>query len=250
MAGRYITGEDVGTTLEDMAQIAEVTTNVMGCALELGGSGDPSLSTARGVFHGMLACVKHALGRSDLRGIRVAIQGLGNVGRQLCALLNEAGAKLIVADIAPERARVCAAEYRARVVSSDDILGMEADILAPCALGAIINDRTLPQLKVRIIAGAANNQLAKAGDAERLRRRGILFAPDYVINAGGMVQLAAERLGQDSTVVSGGLRNIGVTLRQILQQADADGVSTLAAADRIAEERIRQATLTQGSAVQ
>ncbi len=239
MAGRYITGEDVGSTLEDMAQIAEATANVMGCAPELGGSGDPSLSTAHGVYHGMLACVEHATGRSDLRGMRVAIQGLGNVGRHLCALLSEARAELIVADIVPERARACASQYGARMVSSDDILGMEADILAPCALGAVINEVTLPQLKVRIIAGAANNQLAKAADVEQLRSRGILYAPDYVINAGGMVQLAAERLGQDSTVVSAGVRNIAVTLRQILQQADADGVSTLAAADRIAEERIR-----------
>jgi leucine dehydrogenase len=246
MAGSYITGEDVGTTLEDMAQIAKATDNVMGCAPELGGSGDPSLSTASGVFHGMLACIEHATGRSDLRGMRVAIQGLGNVGRHLCALLSDAGAELIVADIVPERAVACASQYGARLVASEDILGSEADILAPCALGAIINEATLPQLKVRIIAGAANNQLAKAGDAEQLRRRGILYAPDYVINAGGMVQLAAERLGQDSTVVSAGVRNIAVTLRQILRQADTDGVSTLAAADRIAVERIRRGNIRRG----
>lgn len=240
LAGRYVTGEDIGTTPEDMAELRAVTTHVLGTPAALGGSGDPSPSTALGCFVGIEASVRHRLGAPSVQGLRVAVQGLGKVGSNLCTLLHRAGAQLIVADTDASRVAAAKQSLGAHVVASDDIYGIDADVLAPCAFGAVINDATLKQLRVRIVAGGANNQLAHSTHGEALRAQSILYAPDYVINGGGLIQLAIERTGYDSLDVDRRVRGIAGTLTEIYKIADADRVGTHVAADRLAERRIRE----------
>jgi leucine dehydrogenase len=237
LGGRYITGEDVGTGPADMAMMREETKHVLGAPAELGGSGDPSPSTALGCFEGIGAALKHQRGASDLAGVRVAVQGLGNVGWRLSELLHDAGARLVVADVVAERLTAAVRRFGAQVVETESVHASDVDVFAPCALGAGLNRNTIPEIKARIVAGAANNQLAaEREDALRLQERGILYAPDYVINAGGMIQLAVEHASGGD--VEGRVRAIGKTLGQIFDSAKRHGITTSEAAARIAQERI------------
>src|SRR5690348_2255747 len=184
LGGRYITAEDVGTSTADMDFVHMETDYVSGLA---GRSGDPSPVTAHGVFRAIEASGKECWGSDNLSGKTVAIQGCGHVGYYLAKELHEAGAKLVVTDIDDERVKRAAKEFSARAVGPDEIYGVEADVFAPCALGAIINDKTIPKLKVKIVAGAANNQLLEEKHGEQLEARNIMYTPDYVANAGGVI---------------------------------------------------------------
>lgn len=240
LGGRYITAEDVGTTVADFAEVRKETSHVVGLPTELGGSGDPSPTTALGVYYGLLGAVAHRWGRDDVAGLTVAVQGLGNVGWHLCQLLAESNAKLIVSDVDEGRAARAVATFAARACAPNSIYDVEADIFAPCALGAILNADTLARMKFSIIGGAANNQLAHDGIGDVLRSRGILYAPDFVINAGGMMRVASERTGFDQATVDRQVEGIRDALRDIFVRADTDGVSTHSAAMQLAQERIRK----------
>jgi leucine dehydrogenase len=239
LGGSYITGEDVGTTAADMADIARSTSHVMGLPEEQGGSGDPSPRTALGCFVGIQASADHVWGKKDLRGVRVLVQGLGNVGFNLCRLLNEAGASLLASDIKPEAVQKCVDMFGAAPVDPDVVIDTAADIYAPCALGGVINEATIDRLTVKIVAGGANNQLEGPHHGSALRARKILYAPDYVINAGGMIQLAMERLGRDREETERRVRNIAETLAKVFRIADAQDLATNLAADRLVESRLR-----------
>jgi leucine dehydrogenase len=238
LGGRYITGEDVGTSAEDMLEIRKETSHVLGLPVSAGGSGDPSPSTAYGCFEGIKAAVRHRLGRDGVDGLGVALQGLGHVGYQLGGLLAGSGAKLIVTDMREDTVERAVSELGAKAVPPDAIYDAEADIFAPCALGAVINDNTLGRLKVSIIAGAANNQLATPAHGAALRKREILYAPDYVINAGGIIQLAAEMNKEPQDAAHARVRAIGDTLATVFKSADMQEIPTSEAADRLAAQRI------------
>ncbi len=238
LSGRYITAEDVGTKAADMVEIRKGTRHVMGLPVSAGGSGDPSPSTALGCFEGIKAAVRYQFGRQSLAGMRVGVQGLGNVGHNLARLLSEAGARLTVSDVRRASVEEAVAAFGAEAVAPDAIYDADMDVFAPCALGAVINDETLPRLKAGIIAGAANNQLAIPAHGRALQQRGILYAPDYVINAGGIIQVGAEITKETREAVERRVRAIGETLLTVFQAADADGIPTSEAADRIATNRI------------
>ena len=237
LGGRYITAEDVGTSTADMDFVHMETKNVSGLA---GRSGDPSPVTAHGVFRSIQASAKERWGSDDLSTRTVSVQGCGHVGYYLAKELHGAGAKLIVTDIDQERVTQVVNEFGARAVGPDEIYGVQADIFAPCALGAIINDKTIPQLKVEIVDGAANNVLL---DAEKhgvaLEARDILYAPDYVANAGGVINVYSELAGWDSARSFRKADEIYDTILKVYQIAKADKVPTYVAADRLAEQRIR-----------
>jgi leucine dehydrogenase len=239
--GRYYTGEDVGTSPTDMDWAGETTAYVLGRTR--GGSGDPSPVTARGVWLGIRAAVRHKLGRDDLAGIRVAVQGLGHVGYNLAKLLAQDGAQLIVADLDAARAERAADEFGARCVDGAAILGVEAEVLAPCALGGVIDDATLPQLRCAVVAGAANNQLLEARHGAALHARGILYAPDYVINAGGLINIAQELEpgGYDRQRALQRVATIERTLTAIFDRAMREDLPPSQIADRMARERIEAA---------
>lgn len=241
LGGRYYTGEDVGTSPADMDWAGEETAYVLGRTR--GSSGDPSPVTARGVWLGIRAAVRHKLGRGDLAGLRVAVQGLGHVGYHVARLLAQDGARLIVADLDPARVERAADEFGAKVVAGDQIIGVEADVLVPCALGGVINDDSLPKLSCAIVAGAANNQLLQDRHGVALQARGILYAPDYVINAGGLINIADELGGRgyERERALAKVQVIAQTLTEVFERADREGVPTSVIADRIAEERIRSA---------
>ena len=236
LGGRYITAEDVGTSPADMAQIARTTRYVVGFDRD-GDDGDPSPWTAQGVMHGMRAAVKYRLGADSLKGVHVAVQGLGHVGSALCTVLHAAGARLSVTDLSPSRCQAVAGETGAAVVAPDAIFDVAADVFAPCALGAVINPQTLPRLNVAIVAGSANNQLATDDLATTLRVRRILYAPDYAINAGGIIRVGLEYLdlhGETARRVA----HIFDTLMELFVFSDSEGVSTVEAADRRAMHRL------------
>ena len=240
LGGRYVTAEDVGMTDHDMTVIARRTKFVSGLPVEGGkAGGNPGPSTAEGVFVGMRAAVRHKLGREGFEGVHVAIQGLGSVGYALARKLAAAGARLTVADIDAARGNLAAGELRAKVVGIDEIMRVEADVLAPCALGAVFDERSIAALAVKVVAGAANNQLATEADGERLHARGILYAPDYVINAGGIINVVAEYLGDgDADAVSERIQRIEGRLADIFARSDATGVPTDRVADAMARELI------------
>jgi leucine dehydrogenase len=238
LGGRYYTGEDVGTSPADMDCAREETAYVLGC--DKGGSGDPSPVTARGVWVGIRAAVKHKLERGDLDGVRVAIQGLGHVGYNLARLLAQDGARLLIADLDGARVERAADEFAAMPLAADAVLGAECDVLAPCALGGVINDDSLPKLACRIVAGAANNQLLEDRHGAALHARGILYAPDYVINAGGLINIAQELQpgGYDRERALARVATIGTTLEEVFERAAQADLPTNQVADRIARERI------------
>ncbi|PWC31822.1 amino acid dehydrogenase [Azospirillum sp. TSO22-1] len=245
--GGYIVAEDSGTCVADMKVIAAETAHVAGVSDKpaLGGgtrSGDPSPSTAYGVFVGLKAAVRHRLGRYDLDGVRVAIQGTGSVGTHLARLLHGAGAELLLADLRPERAQALADELGAEAVAVDAVFDQDVDVFAPCALGAVLNDDTVKRLRAAVVAGAANNQLDHERHGEALRKRGILYAPDYVINAGGLIDVAYERSGiaRDGDRLRQHIDGIAGTLSEIFVQADAEGLPTGVVADQLARHRLQR----------
>jgi leucine dehydrogenase len=227
LGGRYWTAEDMGMSPEDMAVMAGETRYVAGLAEGRYASGDPSPVTARGIFNAIRTVARHRFGSEDLAGRRVAVQGLGHVGMHLCGDLHRAGATLIVADLDDARIASARAAWGAGVAPVDAILRAEADILAPCAIGAVLNAETIPALRVAAVAGGANNQLATADDGARLHARGILYAPDFVANAGGVINVAAEilRIEDRARWVGGKLAASAATLDAILTRARAADVS-------------------------
>jgi leucine dehydrogenase len=235
LGGRYITAEDVGTSAQDMEFIRAETEHVTGL---LGKSGDPSPVTAYGVYRGMKACAKERWNSDSLTGKTVAVQGCGHVGYSLCKLLFAEGARLIVTDIDPQRVKSVVQDLRATAVAPDEIYAQAADIFAPCALGATLNDETIPQLKVQIIAGGANNQLAEERHGDLLARRGILYAPDYVINGGGLINVNAELHGWSLERARNKAGEIYDTILRVFEIAKEEGIPTYRAADRLAEQRI------------
>ncbi len=236
LGGRYITAEDVGTSTADMDFVHMETKNVAGLA---GRSGDPSPVTAHGVFRAIQASAKERWGSDDLGTRTVSVQGAGHVGYYLMKELHEAGAKLVVTDIDVERVKQVVQEFGARSVAPDDIYAAQADIFAPCALGGIINDQTLPQLKCEILAGAANNVLLEERHGVALEERGILYAPDYVANAGGVINVYSELAGWSSARSFRKADEIYDTILKVFAIAKADRVPTYVAADRLAEQRIK-----------
>ena len=238
LGGRYITAEDVGTTVADMDAMRLETPHVRGVS---GSSGDPSPVTAYGVFMGLCAAAAHRFGSDELAGLKVAVQGLGNVGYHLCKHLEDHGAELIVADMNEEAVERAVNVFGATAVSPDDIIDQDVDIFAPCALGGVINDDTIPRLKAAVVAGAANNQLAEDRHGKVLMERGILYAPDYAINAGGLINVFADGPGYNPILVMKQVEVIYQTLDKIFDRATADGLPTNTVADRIAEERFRTA---------
>ena len=236
LGGAYITAEDVGITVDDMRTVREETPYVSGLPQESGtAGGDPSPWTARGVLLGIAAAARARLDREKLEGLRVAVQGVGSVGLHLCRLLVEAGAHVVVADVNRENLRRATGLDGVQALSPRDILYADVDILAPCALGNILNSESIPRLKATIVAGAANNQLATEGDGERLAKRNILYAPDYVINAGGIISVAREYLGQSSgEEVRREVERIPERLTEIFREAAATGRPTNRIADDLA----------------
>jgi leucine dehydrogenase len=238
LSGRYITAEDVGTTQADMDLIRRETSHVTGVSRSLGGSGDPSAATAYGVLHGMKAVAKHLWGDTSLVGRPVVISGVGKVGFGLARHLVEERAKVTVADVnapASERAR---RDLGVEVVSADRAHMVECDIFSPCALGAILNADTIPQLACRAVVGSANNQLATPSDAKALVEAGITYAPDFVVNAGGVINIAEELVGYHRERAYANVRRIFDTTAAVLTTADAEGITTADAADRLAERRL------------
>lgn len=235
LAGRYITTEDSGTSTEDLAHVRKHTRFAAG--LE-GLSGDPSPVTAFGVARGIEAAVKHTLGASDLKGVRVLVLGVGHVGLPLCKELHERGAKLFVSDVNPARMEAAVRLHGATALSAADLLGTEAEVFAPCALGGAIDDRSLSVLRVKIVAGAANNQLATPAHGEKLAERGMVYCPDYAINAGGLINVAQEVAGYDREKAYARAAKIHDTILEILTRAKASGERPEQVADRIVEERL------------
>jgi leucine dehydrogenase len=236
LGGRYITAEDVGTSTADMDYVHMETDYVSGLA---GRSGDPSPVTAHGVFRAIQASAKEHWGSDDVSGRTITIQGCGHVGYYLAKELHEAGAKLVVTDIDAERIKRVVTEFGARAVSTDEIYSVQADIFAPCALGAIINDKTIPMLKVEVVAGAANNVLLEEKHGDALEKKGILYAPDYVANAGGVINVYSELAGWTSARAFRKADEIYDTVLKVFAIAKSDKVPTYVAADRLAEQRIK-----------
>lgn len=236
LGGRYTTAEDVGTSPEDMAEIAKETKYVRGVK---GVGFDPSPGTAYGVFKGIEASVRERLGATDMKGVRVAIQGLGHVGYDVARQLHEAGAELTVTDIDRAALQKAEAELKAKTVGLDEIYDADVDVYTPCALGASINDDTVDRIKASVVAGAANNQLAEDRHGDRLAERDILYAPDYVINAGGVIHIYHEGPDFDRKATFEHIGGIATTLSQIYARAKRDGVATHVAADRLAMDRLQ-----------
>jgi leucine dehydrogenase len=235
LGGRYITAEDVGTSPRELEWVRQETRHVRGIAE--GGAGDPSPATAHGVHGGIRAAVRHALGRESLDGVRVAVQGLGHVGEDVCRRLAADGAVLFVSDIRAETVGRVVDALGATAVTPEAIYDQAVDVFAPCALGAVINDDTVGRLRAKVIAGSANNQLAEARHGIALRQRGILYAPDYVINAGGVINIAHEGADYDREAAFAHVGRIYDTLLEIFARAERQGIATSEAADRIAEDR-------------
>src|SRR4051812_13280138 len=242
LGGAYVTAEDVGTSDRDMAVIAEATDHVAGLAVETGSSGDPSPWTALGVRCAMEVACERAFGSASLEGRSVAVVGLGRVGGKLARLLAEAGASLVVADV-DEGKRSLADELGARWTDPDAAIIAEVDVLAPCALGGVLDDDTVPELRCRVIAGAANNQLAADAIAVQLADREIVWAPDFVANAGGIINISVELEGNgyDADRAEALVRRVGDTTREIFEHAEAAGTTPLAAAMEIARRRLAEA---------
>jgi leucine dehydrogenase len=240
LGGRYVTAEDVGTTTTDMEQVARVTRFVSGLGRKPGvAGGDPAPKTALGVFLGLKAAAKFRLDRTDLDGLSVAVQGVGGVGYHLCRLLAAEGAKLRVADVRPQAVQRVVDEFSAVGVSVESILSEDVDVLAPCALGAVFNAQTVPTIRARVIAGAANNQLAEGKDGVALQLAGVLYAPDYVINAGGIISVAREYNGGSTEArVTSEIHAIPGRLTEIFERSRREGRPTNEVADEMARERI------------
>jgi len=234
LRGQFITAEDVGTSPADMEYVRQETIYVAGLQ---GRSGDPSPRTARGVFRAMQAAAKYRWGSETLAGKTVSIQGCGHVGSFLAEELNQAGAKLIVADMDREKVERVTSAFGASSVAPEEIFSVQADIFAPCALGGILNDQTIPQLRVEIVCGAANNQLLGSSDGDALEERGILYTPDYAANAGGIISgCCLELMGWDLQATLKKIDAIYDTILRLFEMARRDSIPAYAAADRLAEQ--------------
>jgi leucine dehydrogenase len=240
LGGRYITAEDVGTALEDMDIVRRESRWVTGCSHTYGGSGDPSPVTAYGVLNGIKACCLEVFGSPELKGRKIALQGVGKVGYALCGYLVKEGAKVTIGDIDVDNLGRAVADHGVETVPLEDIHKLEADIFTPCALGGVINDDTISEFNCKIIAGAANNQLAREEHGEKLRDLGILYAPDFVINAGGLINVEDELRGYDRARAMGRVEGIYKQMQLIFTLAKERGLSTAKAAELHAEERIRK----------
>jgi len=243
LGGRYVTAEDVGMNVADMVEIARTTNYVAGLPNSTGDvGGDPGPHTSLGVFLGIKAAVKRALGKDGLSGLHIAMQGAGSVATGVALHACAEGAELSIADVDPARAQKLADATNGRVVSTDEILGLEADVVSPNALGAILTEESIAALRTPIVAGGANNQLATPEDGQRLHARGILYAPDYVINAGGIINVCTEYLGDgDASLVRQRIEGIPVRLEQIWAESQASGRDPAAVADAMAQRLIGRA---------
>ena len=238
LGGRYVTAMDVGILPKDMPVIARGTKHIAGYDQPGKPGGDSGPPTALGVFVGLKAAVKHRLGVESTKGLTVAIQGLGKVGMNLAGRLAEEGAKLIVSDVNADNVKKAVDVYGARAIAPDEIVTNQCDVLSPNALGAILNEKSIPQLKANVIAGAANNQLARDEQGALLAERGILYAPDYVINGGGIIRVAGQIYEWSDAEIERRVLNIATTLNSIFTRAAAEHAPTNAIADRMAEERM------------
>jgi leucine dehydrogenase len=237
VGGRYITAEDVGTSSRDMSLIATRTKHVAGLSRQRGGSGDPSPMTALGVYIAIQTCCERLFGDPSVKGRTITVLGLGHVGERVARHCARAGAKLIVADVNPGR-RAAAERLGARWMTPERALEARADVLSPCALGGVLNEDTVPKLRSRIVAGAANNQLATDAIADLLVRREVLWAPDFVSNAGGLINIAEEFAGYDRAAARRRVQGIGDTLREIFDKAESIGATPLTAALELARQRL------------
>jgi leucine dehydrogenase len=242
LGGNYITTVDSGTSPEDMDVIRKRTRHVVGGSESKGGSGDPSPMTAFGVTEGIKACAKFVYGSPDLSGKRIAVQGIGHVGLPLARNLRKLGASLIVADTNKANLEKATTELGAEVVDSNEIAGVKCDIFSPCALGGVIHSETVKKLRCQIVAGAANNQLASDEVGEELHACGIIYAPDFVINAGGLIQVGLEVNGYDPAKAEAKTKNIFNTITLILERSKTETRPTSEIAIRLAEERLRRTT--------
>ena len=239
LGGTFVTGPDVNTSPADMDVIAERCPYVVCRSAARGGSGDPGPYTARGVFHGIRATVKQVFGSTDLEGRTVLVQGLGDVGAPLAEQLAAAGARLLVSDLSSERIRRIADRMQVQVIDADEVIGTECDIYAPCALGGILSAETIPRLRCRAVAGSANNQLAEPQDGQRLSEAGIVYAPDFVINAGGVLYAwGLESLGWSRETIESKHAGIGDKLTEIYLRSASEGISTSEAAEQLARARL------------
>lgn len=236
--GRYITAEDVGTTVKEMEYVFMETPWVTGIPKAFGGSGDPSPYTAHGVLMGIKASVKEQYGADSLKGMRIAVQGLGNVGYHLVEYLTKEQAVITIADIDKEKADKVVSQFGCKLVSPEEIVSVECDVLSPCALGAVINDASIQRIKAKVVCGGANNQLAEPRHGDMLREIGILYAPDYVTNAGGLMNVFVELEGYSPDRALDKTIQVYDNLMQVFAIAKRDGIGTHKAADRLAEERI------------
>jgi len=240
LGGRYIAAEGVGTTVEDMDYIRMETAHVAGIPSSKGGSGDPSPLCVFGVLRGLEACQVFLTGSDSLEGVKIAIQGAGRVGSRLAAALTAKGAAVTIADVDAEAIGRVTSKHPVKVVETEEIYDVDCDIFSPCALGGVINDDTIGRLKCKVVAGSANNQLAEERNGDELDRRGILYAPDYIINSGGLINVAEEIHGYDSERARRKTAGIRDVLLTILQAARDNRIPTYKAADRFAEDRIER----------
>jgi leucine dehydrogenase len=238
LKGRYITSFDAGTTLHDLSHIRKATSFVSG---NLAGAGNASASTATGVYYCIRAAVEMCHGRDSLRGVRIAIQGIGNVGRRLARKLAADGARLVIADINEGATRSLADELSAEVTASETIHAADVDVFSPCALGAVLSERSIRDLRARIVVGGANNQLATPADDDRLMKAGVLYCPDYLANAGGIINLHYQRTIRSAKMLDDHIGRLASTFREIVAQSRASGRSTAAISDSIAERRFKAA---------
>lgn len=244
LGGTFRTAADMNTNAADMDMIAERCPYVFGRTEKHGGAGDSGLGTARGVYHGIRATLAHVFGSDDLTGRRILVQGVGSVGRVLAELLAKSGAEVLVSDVDAQTAATLAARLGAQIVPPEDVPDTECDLYAPCAVGGTLDSGTIARLQCRAVAGSANNQLAEPADAQRLHERGIVYAPDFVINAGGVLQIVGlELLGWDAGRLEQAYAGIGPSLEEIFTRADVDGVTTGEAAERVAAERLAAAAV-------
>ena len=244
--GRYITAEDVGTDVHDMEYIYMETNHVVGVARSHGGSGDPSPWTAKGVLEGIRACVECKLGKNSLEGISIAIQGVGHVGRELIELMLANKMKVFICDIDNSRCEEYGSRPEVTAVSTNDIYDVDAEIFCPSALGAVLNEKTIPKLKCKIVAGSANNQLASPECGDELFKRKIMYAPDYAINAGGLMNVSIELEGYDELRANRMIRSIYYVMKNILQHSQRENLPEYRCADRVAEMRIHEISRIRG----
>lgn len=244
MGGTYISGEDVGTTEHDMAVIAERTSHVIGLPADSGGAGEPAAYTALGVHASILTSVSHTFGASSVEGLRITVSGMGQVGTRLATSLAAAGAHLTVSDLNTAR-KDAAASIGAAWADADSAHLIPADVFVPAGVGGQLTDSVIDALDARIVVGPANNPLAAPSGADRLAARGILYAPDFIVNAGGVVHLARTLAGDDDEEIEAQIRAIGTVLQDVLSRASADGTTPLRAAEAIAADRLRDARLLQ-----